>query len=29
MPLIAALMDSVEVVPGSGMTRVRFAKRVA
>jgi anti-sigma regulatory factor (Ser/Thr protein kinase) len=29
MPLIAAVMDHLEIVPESGMTRVRFAKRVA
>lgn len=29
MPIIAAVMDQVEVVPGTDATRVRFAKRLA
>jgi hypothetical protein len=29
MPIIAAIMDELDVVPDSGKTRVRFAKRVA
>ena len=29
IPLIAAVMDHLEVVPDSGTTRVRFQKRVA
>lgn len=29
IPLIAAMMDDLEVVPDSGTTRVRFHKRVA
>ena len=29
MPIIAAIMDQLDVVPDSGRTRVRFAKRVA
>jgi serine/threonine-protein kinase RsbW len=29
MPIIAAIMDQLEVVPDSGRTRVRFAKRLA
>lgn len=29
IPLIRAVMDHLEVVPEDGMTRVRFAKRVA
>lgn len=29
MPIIAALMDQLEVVPDAGATRVRFAKRLA
>jgi anti-sigma regulatory factor (Ser/Thr protein kinase) len=29
IPLIAAVMDRVEVLPGADMTRVRFAKRGA
>jgi anti-sigma regulatory factor (Ser/Thr protein kinase) len=29
MPLIAAVTDDLEVLPGADMTRVRFAKRVA
>ena len=28
LPIIAAIMDHLEVVPDSGMTRVRFDKRV-
>jgi anti-sigma regulatory factor (Ser/Thr protein kinase) len=29
MPIIAAVMDHLEVVPGNGETRVRFAKLLA
>jgi serine/threonine-protein kinase RsbW len=29
IPLIAAIMDHVEVVPGTGTTRVRFDKRLS
>jgi serine/threonine-protein kinase RsbW len=29
MPIIAAIMDHLEVVPGSGTTRVRFQKQLA
>jgi serine/threonine-protein kinase RsbW len=29
MPIIAAIMDQLEVVPDTGRTRVRFAKRLA
>jgi serine/threonine-protein kinase RsbW len=29
MPIIAAIMDSLEVRPSSGLTRVRFEKRLA
>jgi anti-sigma regulatory factor (Ser/Thr protein kinase) len=29
MPIIAALMDGVDVTPGANATRVRFAKRLA
>jgi serine/threonine-protein kinase RsbW len=29
LPLIAAVMDAVEVLPGKGTTRVRFQKRLA
>jgi serine/threonine-protein kinase RsbW len=29
IPLIAAMMDNLEVVPGRGTTRVRFQKRLA
>jgi len=28
MPIIAAIMDQLEVVPSSGLTRVRFEKRL-
>jgi serine/threonine-protein kinase RsbW len=29
MPIIAAIMDSLEIVPTTGLTRVRFEKRLA
>jgi serine/threonine-protein kinase RsbW len=29
MPIIAAIMDSLEILPSTGLTRVRFEKRVA
>jgi len=29
MPIIAAIMDSLEVLPSHGLTRVRFEKRLA
>lgn len=29
MPIIAAIMDRLEIVPETGMTRVRFEKRLA
>jgi anti-sigma regulatory factor (Ser/Thr protein kinase) len=29
MPIIAAIMDSLDVRPGTGLTRVRFEKRLA
>lgn len=29
MPIIAAIMDHLEIVPGRGVTRVRFEKRLA
>jgi serine/threonine-protein kinase RsbW len=29
MPIIAAIMDRLEIVPSTGLTRVRFEKRVA
>jgi serine/threonine-protein kinase RsbW len=29
MPIIAAIMDSLEILPSTGLTRVRFGKRLA
>jgi hypothetical protein len=29
MPIIAAIMDRLEILPDTGMTRVRFEKRLA
>ena len=29
MPIIAAIMDKLEIVPSTGLTRVRFEKRLA
>lgn len=29
MPIIAAIMDSLEVLPSQGLTRIRFEKRLA
>jgi anti-sigma regulatory factor (Ser/Thr protein kinase) len=29
MPIIAAIMDSLEILPSTGLTRVRFEKRLA
>jgi hypothetical protein len=29
MPIIAKIMDKLEILPSSGLTRVRFEKRLA